>query len=292
MSAHGMTRVIRPRGFWISTLVPVAFLALFYFFPILIMVVYSFWAIDDFGMLFPAWNFDQYKMFFADGVYAGLLFKSVRMAMQNTVVCALIAYPVAYFIARIVPKKWRYLMLFLIILPSWTSFLIRTYAWVLVLGEKGVINYVLLNMGVISEPLTLAFTSTAVMVSLVHIYLPYMVLPMFTSIEKIDFRFVEAAESLGASKAQCFFRIILPLSLPGAVSGSIMVLIPTIGEYVIPMILGGNSGMMYSNAVTAQFLITNWPLGAALSFILLIVIMTIFAMYSRVIKIEKLWSGQ
>lgn len=292
MRGNLAVRAARPRGFWLSTLVPIAFLSLFYFFPVLIMIVYSFWAVDDFGMLHPAWNLDQYKMFFADNVYPGLLLKSVRMAVENTVACMLIAYPVAYFIARVVKRKWRYLMLFLIILPSWTSFLIRTYAWVLVLGEKGVINYILMKLGVIAEPLTLAFTSTAVMVSLVHIYLPYMVLPMYTSIEKIDFRYVEAAESLGASKLQCFLRIVLPLSLPGAASGSIMVLIPTIGEYVIPMILGGNSGMMYSNAVTAQFLITNWPLGAALSFILLLVIMAVFAVYSRIMNVEKLWSGQ
>jgi len=278
------------RGFWVSLLVPVGFLLIFYIFPILIMVVYSFWKIDDFGRILPEWNLDQYRTFFSHAVYTQLLLRSLRMAVINTVACMFIAYPLAYFIAKVVKPKWRYLMLFLVILPSWTSFIIRTYAWILTLGERGVVNYFLMSSGLIEEPLTLVFTSTAVTISLIHIYLPYMILPMFTSIEKIDFRYVEAAESLGASKLQCFWNIILKLSLPGVVSGSIMVLIPSIGEYVIPMILGGNSGMMYSNAVTAQFLITNWPLGAALSFILLIVITIIFSLYNRFMKIEELWS--
>lgn len=275
----------------ICVLIPLVFLIVCYVIPIFIMGMYSFWEIDYYGKLNPVWNLDQYQVFFENSVYPKLLLKSLKTAAVNCVACLLIAYPLAYFIAKLVKPKWRYTFLFLTILPSWTSFLIRTYSWILMLGENGVINYVLQGLKITDHPLTMAFTSGAVSVSLIQIYLPYMVLPIFNSIDKIDDRYVDAAKCLGAKGWQWFYEIIFKLSLPGIISGSIIVLIPTIGEYVVPMILGGNSGMMYSNAVTSQFTITNWPLGAALAMILLIVIMAIFGLYSRIMKIEELWSS-
>lgn len=290
---HGKVKRERrlTRGQRVCILIPLIFLLVCYVIPILIMGIYSFWKIDYYGNLEPAWNLDQYKVFFQDSTYPRLLLKSLKTAVVNCFACLLIAYPLAYFIAKLVRPKWRYTLLFLTILPSWTSFLIRTYSWILMLGENGVINYALQTLGITSHPLTMAFTSGAVSVSLIQIYLPYMVLPIFNSIDKIDDKYIDAAKCLGAKGHQWFYQIILKLSLPGIVSGSILVLIPTIGEYVVPMILGGNSGMMYSNAVTSQFTITNWPLGAALAMILLIVIMIIFVLYSRIMKIEELWSS-
>lgn len=275
----------------ICVLIPLVFLLVSYVIPILIMGIYSFWEIDYYGELKPVWNFNQYRQVLENSVYAKLLIKSLKTAAINCIACLCIAYPLAYIIAKTIKPKWRYALLFLTILPSWTSFLIRTYSWVLMLGENGVINYFLQSAGIIDSPLTMAFTSGAVSVSLIQIYLPYMVMPIFNSIDKIDDRYVDAAKCLGASWWQWFYHIIFKLSLPGIVSGSIIVLIPTIGEYVVPMILGGNSGMMYSNAVTAQFTITNWPLGAALAMILFIVIILIFALYSRIMKVEELWSS-
>ena len=247
---------------------PLVFLIVFYVIPIFIMVIYSFWEIDYYGNLKAAWNLEQYKTFFETPVYRQLLFKSLYTAVINCVLCLLISYPLAYFIAKKDPARWRYTLLFLTLLPSWTSFLIRTYSWILMLGEKGVFNYFFMSWGLIDQPLSMAFTPGAVLISLVQIYLPYMVLPLFNAIEKIDNNLIDAANSLGANRIQTFFQIVFRLSLPGIASGCIIVLIPTIGEYVVPMIIGGNSGMIYSNAVTAQFTIANWPLGAALAFII------------------------
>lgn len=270
---------------------PIVFLALFYILPISIMFVSSFWKIGGSGELVHEWSLRQYITTFSNPVYMKLLLKSFGLALLNTGISLVIAYPFAFFIAKIAKPKWRYLLLFLIILPSWTSFLIRAYSWILILGEHGLINSFLMSIGVISTPLSLVFNSTSVLIALVHIYMPFMLLPIFASLEKVDFSLVDAAESLGASKLTVFLRIILPLSLPGILSGVIIVLIPSIGEYVIPMVLGGNSGMMYANAVASQFTIMNWPFGAALAFVLFIVVMVIFSLYSKFMKIEDIWSG-
>lgn len=282
---------VQSRGLLICTLIPLAFLLIFYIFPILVTFIYSFWKLDFNGQLYPAWSLDNYRAFFTERTYWFLLLKSLRIAALNTVLCILIGYPTAYFIARMVKPKWRYLMMFLAIAPAWTSSLIRTYSWMLVLGDNGVLNQTLMAIGAIIEPIKLMFTSKAVTISLLQIYLPYMILPIFVSIEKTDLRLLDAAESLGATGLQSFMRVDLPLSLPGVVSGSIIVMIPSIGEYVVPMLLGGSTGMMYSNAVSTNFLIMNWPFGAALAFILLIVIMIIFVLYSRIMNIENLWSS-
>jgi len=271
---------------------PTIFLIIFYVVPICIMGMYSFWKIDDYGTLDPVWNLNQYKTFFNNPVYFQLMKKSLLMAAINCGICFSVSYPLAYFIAKKAPKRIRYALLLLTIIPSWTSFLIRTYSWMLILGEKGVVNHTLTSLGLIDEPVQLMFNSFAVIISLVHIYLPFMVIPLYNSIEKIDDQLTDAAENLGANKSQSFFHIVFRMSLPGIVSGIIIVFIPSIGEYVVPMIVGGNSGMMYSNAVTAQFLITNWPLGAALSIILLIVILLLFGAFSRVMKVEQLWSSR
>jgi spermidine/putrescine transport system permease protein len=209
-----------------------------------------------------------------DNPYALVLFRSIRIALITTLITLFIGYPLAFYISTRESAFMRTFTLFLVILPFWTNFLIRTYAWRVILGEEGVINNALLAIGLIDAPLEMLYTQGAVIVGLVYGFLPFMVLPIYAAVERFDFNLVEAAHDLGANDWSAFWRVVLPGTLPGVVAGCILVFIPSIGSYVTPDLLGGTDGLMIGNLIAGQFKGTgHWPRGSTLSIILMCIVM-------------------
>ncbi len=211
---------------------------------------------------------------------------SLRIAAVSTAITLLIGYPMAYGIARSAPA-WRTTLLMLVILPFWTSFLIRVYAWIGILKTEGVLNIFLLWTGLISEPLTMHYTPFAVHVGIVYSYLPFMILPLYASLEKLDLSLMEAASDLGARPATVFWRVTLPLSLPGVAAGSFLVFIPAVGEFVIPELLGGSSTQMIGSTLWAEFFRNrDWPVASAVAVLLILVLVIPILIFQRIAQRE------
>jgi spermidine/putrescine transport system permease protein len=210
--------------------------------------------------------------------------RSLRIALVSTVICLFIGYPLGYFISTRQSSLMRSVSLFLVILPFWTNFLVRTYAWRIILGTEGVLNNLMLWAGVIEEPIGMLFTQGAVIVGLVYGFLPFMVLPIYASVERFDFKLVEAAHDLGANDWSAFWRVVLPGTMPGVVAGCILVFIPSIGSFVTPDLLGGGSGdaLMIGNLIADWFGATgNWPRGSAISIAMMALVMLALVIYWR-----------
>ena len=226
-------------------------------------------------------SFDSYVRL-ADPLYVEVLWTSFRMAALTTAICILVGYPVAYFLARS-QGRLRSLLLFLLLVPFWTNFLIRIYAWMILLRTQGLLNRALVGIGLLSEPVTVMYTPTAVMIALVYEFLPFMVLPLFTSLEKIDGHLLEAASDLYARPARTFWRVTLPLSLPGVIAGTILVFVPTMGMFVVPDLMGGARTALVGNLVRQQFLSSrDWPFGSAASMVLMLLTLVATLIYTRV----------
>lgn len=218
----------------------------------------------------------------ADPLYLGVLWTSLQMAALTTGICLLVGYPVAYFLARS-GSRWRGLLLFLLLVPFWTNFLIRIYAWMLLLRTEGLVNRTMVTIGLIPEPVQIMYTPTAVMIAMVYEFLPFMVLPPFTSLEKLDPALLEAASDLYARPVRTFLRVTLPLSLPGVIAGTILVFIPTMGMFVVPDLMGGARTALVGNLVQRQFLAArDWPFGAAASMVLMALTLLATLLYTRV----------
>jgi spermidine/putrescine transport system permease protein len=263
---------------WAVTGPPLAYLVVFFAIPTLIMVMASFRSPGDFGGLAPLVgpdgrvdvNLESYARLLEDTVYLEVFAKSVVYALVTTLACLLLAYPLAVLIAQS-PRKYRDLMLLLVILPFWSNFLIRVYAWMIILGPNAAlakaVNGVLSTFG--AEPVPLLFSSFAVLVCLVYVHLPFMVLPLYANLEKHDRALLDAAQDLGANGWQRFWRITFPLSLPGVYAGAALVFIPALGIFAIPDILGGPNDSLIGNLIKQQFLETrDWPFGSVLSIVL------------------------
>ncbi|MDH3473117.1 MAG: ABC transporter permease [Rhodospirillales bacterium] len=233
--------------------------------PVAVLVVMSFWTqiYLDFDRTPSVAN---YVDFFGKAIYPKLLLKSIRISATVTLVTVLLAYPMAYFIAFRV-KRSKLVWIILITVPFWTSYLLRVFAWKVVLGYNGVINSGLITLGVISEPLQfLLYNPTAVIITLAHAWAPFAILPIYVSLEKIDRSLLEAARDLGEGPFMTFVRVTLPLSLPGVIAASLLVFIPTVGDYVTPTLVGGTTGIMIGNIIQSMFgKAQNWPMGAAIS---------------------------
>jgi spermidine/putrescine transport system permease protein len=273
---------LRQRGEWLGRWLvsgpPIAYLLVFFAIPALIMVLASFRTPGEFGGLAPLLdadgkpdlNVDSYVRFFTEPVYAQIFVKSFVYALLTTLICLVIAYPLATLIAKS-PKKHRDLLLLLVILPFWSNFLIRVYAWMIVLGPQAVlartVNGFLDWFG--AGPVPLLFSGFAVLVCLVYVHLPFMVLPLYANLEKHDQALLDAAQDLGANAWQRFWRITFPLSLPGVYAGAALVFIPALGIFAIPDILGGPDDSLIGNVIKQQFLETrDWPFGSVLSIVL------------------------
>ena len=224
---------------------------------------------------------NNFQLLFEDSLYVGAYFQSLTIAALSTLMCLLIGYPMALAIARAAPNR-RPPLLLLVILPFWTSFLIRVYAWMGILKEEGLLNGLLMWLGVISEPLVILNTTAAVYVGIVYSYLPFMVLPLYATLEKLDPSLLEAAADLGARPIRAFWSVTLPLSLPGIVSGSLLVFVPAVGEYVIPDLLGGGDTQMLGKALWDMFALNrDWPSAAALAVAMLAALAVPIALFQH-----------
>ena len=230
--------------------------------------------------------FSNYRFLFTDRLYASAYLYSIKVAAVSTLWCLLIGYPMAYAIAR-ASAAWKNLLLMLIILPFWTSFLLRVYAWIGLLKSNGVINNVLLGLGIIHEPLTLMQTDFAVYVGIVYSYLPFMILPLYANLEKHDATLLEAAADLGARPWRAFLRVTVPLSMPGILAGCLLVFIPAVGEYVIPSLLGRTDQLMIGRVLSDEFFANrDWPVASAVAILILLLLVVPIMLFQRVQKSE------
>jgi spermidine/putrescine transport system permease protein len=260
-----------PGGFW---------LLLFFLIPLLIMFVYSFMPRGIYGGVEPGFTLEHYTRFF-DPLYLEVLQRTFVWSIACTVICLILGYPVAYLIVR--GGRWRNLLLFLVVLPFWTSFLVRTFAMIFLMRDSGLINNWLLKLGVIGQPLSMLYTPFAVMAGLVYGFLPFMILPIYASLEKLDTSLLEAAEVLGARPRARFRKVTLPLSMPGVVAGCLLVFIPALGSFLTSDLLGGAKQLMIGNLVQNQFSSArNWPFGSAASFIVMALVLAAVMIYLRV----------
>jgi spermidine/putrescine transport system permease protein len=239
-------------------------LGAFFVVPMLLVLAASFLQRGVYGGVEPGFTLEHYRRFL-DPLYLRVLWRTALWAGGATVACLLLGYPVAWVIAR--SRRYRQLLLLLVVLPFWTSFLVRTFALIFLLRDTGLVNALLLRAGLVREPLTLLYTPFAVLLGLVYGFLPFMVLPIYASLEKLDGSLLEAAESLGARPTARFFTVILPLSLPGVIAGALLVFVPALGSFVTSDLLGGAKQVMIGNLVQNQFTTArNWPFGSAASF--------------------------
>jgi spermidine/putrescine transport system permease protein len=263
--------LLAPGGIW---------LVAFFLVPILIMLAYSLMPRGIYGGVDRGFTLEHYARFF-DPLYLEVLERTFLWSVACTAICLVLGYPVAYVIVR--SGRWRNLLLFLVVLPFWTSFLVRTFAMIFLMRDTGLINNWLLKLGVISQPLTILYTPFAVMAGLVYGFLPFMILPIYASLEKLDLSLLEAAEVLGARPRARFRRVTLPLSMPGVVAGCLLVFIPALGSFLTADLLGGAKEMMIGNLVQNQFSSArNWPFGSAASFIVMALVLAAVMLYLRV----------
>ena len=267
----------------IITLV-VGWLALFVLVPNLMIIGTSLLTRDEANLIELTFTFDNYIRLM-DPLYAKVLWHSFYMAIIATLLCLVIGYPFAYIVAKM-PEKWRPIMLFLVIVPFWTNSLIRTYGLKIVLGTQGVLNKSLMAMEIIDKPIRLMYTETAVMIGLVYILLPFMILPLYSAIEKLDNTYIEAAKDLGANKFQTITKVILPLTMPGIIGGCLLVLLPALGMFYIADLLGGAKNLLIGNVIKSQVLnARDWPFGAATSIALTIAMAIMLYAYYRAGKL-------
>jgi spermidine/putrescine transport system permease protein len=269
------------RSFDNALVVPAIFwLIVFLGAPLGLVAVYSFWHTANYAIV-PGFNWANYAHAMHD-VYLWTGLRTVLIALQTTAIALLVGYPVAYYLARSV-KRFRLALLMLVIAPLWTSYLVRTFAWMLILGRNGLVNAALMSAGLAAAPIEwLLYSKFAVTLALVHIYLPFMVLPIYAVLENLDGRLIEAAVDLGASPWRIFLTIVLPLSMPGVVTGAIFVFVPAVGAFVTPELLGGPDANMIGNAIADQFGGTfEYPFGSALALLVIALVAVLVAVALR-----------
>jgi spermidine/putrescine transport system permease protein len=260
------------------------FLGVFFLLPLCIIAVFSLLSPGLYGGVewtFYHWNYG--RIFgWADGImevfepiYLQILLRSLSFAALTVLLTLILCYPVAFWVSRL-PDRWRLVFMFLITLPFFSSLIVRLYAWLLILKPSGLLNSILLSLGVIAEPLEILYTPTAVVLGMVYVMVPFMFLPLYAAVDNLDRAQIEASLDLGANRVQTFIKVILPQTLPGIMGGAVIVFIPAVGNFIVPDVLGGAKGLMIGNLVEQQFLSArNWPFGSALSMIIMAVVLTV-----------------
>lgn len=267
---------------WALTAPALFWLIVFFLVPYLIVVIYSFLTPDIYDVKFEL-SLDAYRQAFTAD-YLKTFFQAFKLAILTTLLCLLLGFPVAYYIARAKDKTKNALLVFIII-PFWTNLIIRIFSWRIFLAYNGVLNDVLMNMGFITQPLEIMRTDLAVILVMVYVYLPYMILPLYSVLEKLDFTLLHAAMDLGANEVKAFFRITLPLSMEGIFAGSLLVFIPALGAYLIPQLVGNQKTLYLGQVITYKIknIPRNWPMASALSLTLLffvaVLLILLFALY-------------
>jgi spermidine/putrescine transport system permease protein len=262
-------------------------LGLFFLVPLLLILAYSFGTSGIYGGITLGFNPGNYLKVF-DPLYLEIIVRTFVIAYINTVLCLALGYPLAYFIA-FKGGSWKNVLLLMVMIPFWTSLLLRAYAWVVILGGNGIANRTLQLLGITDGPVNLIFTPQAVTMGMVYSYLPFMILPLYAALEKFDVRLKEAAQDLGASRWHTFWRVTFPLSMPGVIAGSILVFIPSAGEFVIPTLLGGARTVLVGNLIQQQFLqARDWAFGSALAMMLAALLVGAIMFYVRKVGTENL----
>lgn len=270
------------------TIPPLVWVVLFLLTPYLLMLGYSFWSVSPLQTIVHQWTFDNYGELATKAVYPQTLFRSMWIAARVTIFSLLLGYPLAYYLSFYAGQR-KDLLYQLVIIPLWVSYLVRAYAWKTILGSDGVLNTLFEYLHLTQHPLPyLLYSPFAVVLTLTHIYTPFAFLPIYASLEHIPHNLVEASHDLGASPAQTFWRVIVPLSIPGVLAGATFSFVLSLGDFLAPQLLGGPSGIMISNIVVSLFgAAYNWPLGAAISFCMLVVVVALLFLSER---LEKKWS--
>jgi spermidine/putrescine transport system permease protein len=265
-------------------------LGAFFLAPLLMMLAISFARRCTYGGIAPIgdlWEHVTSGAAFAnyarslEPIYLRIAWRSLWMALLTTALCLAVSFPIACYLALWAPRRWKSLLLGLVAVPFWTSFLIRTYAWMFILRSAGLLNLVLVGSGLLRQPLDLLYTQTAVLIGLVYGELPFMILPLYASLEKLDRTLLEAASDLGAGRVASFFRVTVPLALPGMVAGILLVFIPSLGQFIVSDLLGGARSLMIGNLIQNQFAVArNKPFGSAIAFELTAAVLALLAAYA------------
>ena len=274
----GLAGLLTPVTLW---------LGLFFLVPLLFILAYSFGTSGIYGGITLGFNPGNYLKVF-DPLYLEIVVRTLVIALINTLICLALGYPLAYFIA-FKGGRWKNALILLVMIPFWTSLLLRAYAWVVILGGNGIANRTLQFLGITDVPIDLIFTPQAVLMGMVYSYLPFMILPLYATLERFDVSLKEAAKDLGASRWHTFWRVTFPISMPGVIAGSILVFIPSAGEFVIPNLLGGARTVMMGNLIQQQFLqARDWAFGSALSVMLAALLLGAIMFYIRKVGTDKL----
>ena len=280
---------------WLLISVPYLWLLVFFLVPFFIVFKIS---LSDIATAIPPYtptfditdirgflsqlDFENYVFIAQDSLYVNAYFSALKIAGISTILTLFVAYPIAYGMAR-APKEWQPTLVMLVILPFWTSFLIRVYAWIGILKKEGLLNMFLMNLGVISEPLTIMNTPLAVYIGIIYSYLPFMILPLYASLEKINPSLLEAAADLGSPPWKAFWQVTFPLSLPGVIAGCFLVFIPATGEFVIPDLLGGSDTLMIGKSLWTEFTVNrSWTVSSAVAVLLLLVLVIPIVIYQNI----------
>lgn len=275
--SNGVLKMISPIVVWMLA---------FFIVPIFFIVLISFFTRGQYGEIQYSLTLNNYARLISP-LYIKILGQSLIIAVATTILCLIFGYPFAYFIAKS-SKKYRIFLLLLVIIPFWTNSLVRTYAWIILLRSEGIINSYLIKFNIIKEPLTLLYNNTSVLIGMVYMMFPFMVLPLYASIEKLDLSLLEAASDLGANSIKSFLKVTLPLTMPGIAAGCLLVFVPTLGYFFIPDLMGGSKIMLISNLIKNQFLTArDWPFGSAASMVLMLIMFIVIGFYSKFNKKEE-----
>lgn len=268
----------------LSIATPSTWLLLFFVVPFLIILTYSFFQRGSYGEIIYELSFSNYRELL-DPIYITAFSRTLIAGIFTSLVTLAIAYPISFYIAQRANKRIRELLLVAVMLPLWTSYLARTYSWMIILGENGFVNKFLLSVGILQEPIEVLFTPLAIIIGLIYNYLPFMILTLYVSLEKIDPKIIKSSRDLGANRFQAFWHVVLPLSKTGIVNGSILVFVFGIADYVIPNILGGSKFLLLSNVIANQFIVArNIPLGSALTVVFTTLVFVLVLLQSNLTK--------
>jgi len=266
----------------------VAFTVVFFVVPLIVMIGASFWVRHG-GSLEPDWTLENYVKFFTRDYLVAALFNSLEVTLTTTVLSVLLAYPFAYVLAFHVPARWQKLILLVAVLPFWTSYVVRSYSWLLVVSDNGILNTALLNLGLISQPLKIAYSRAATVLGFVHFFVMLLTLTIYANLVQINPSYLKAARDLGASSLDVVWRIILPLSIPGVAVGAFLTFVITIGDYITPQILGGNTEVLVPQAIMLQIVRTaDFPMASMMSLLLMVLVMAVYLVFQRYLKMDRM----
>jgi spermidine/putrescine transport system permease protein len=258
-----------------------------FFVPLALMFVFSFWSTDENLDVVPVWSLENYQNFFKNPTYVRTLLKTMMIGAGVTVVCLVVAFVVAYFLARYVSRRWARIALLIIIVPFWTSYLLRVYSWQAILGERGALNQMLVALGIIREPsLLFVYNDIGTFIVLVYLYIPFAALVLYASLERFDFTQLTAAQDLGARPIGAFRHVLLPQIRPGLITACIFVFIPILGEFLAPSMVGGAQGLLIANLVANFFKNALIPEGAAVGFLIAAFVTALLIVFRRYLRVE------